>query len=219
MTFPPVRIVFKTYELETCDIHVRSLRDAQQFSDPQGTAAELGINSATWPIFGVVWDSSQVLARLMLTHGIEDKRILEVGCGIGLASLVLNHRQADITATDHHPEAGEFLRVNTELNQGAELPFVRTGWGDVPSDRLGRFDLVIGSDLLYEDHHSELLSQFIEQHAKAECEVLIVDPGRGGHAKFSKKMVSLGYSHSQSKVENADYLARPFKGRILRYLR
>ena len=37
------------------------------------------------------------------------KRILEVGCGIGLSSLILNRLNADITATDYHPEAEKFL--------------------------------------------------------------------------------------------------------------
>ena len=44
-----------------------------------------------------------------------DKRILEVGCGLGLASLVLNERSADISATDYHPEVETFLKINTEL--------------------------------------------------------------------------------------------------------
>ncbi len=45
------------------------------------------------------------LALLMLDYDIKGKRILEMGCGIDLASLVLNSRRADITATDRHPQA------------------------------------------------------------------------------------------------------------------
>ena len=43
-----------------------------------------------------------------------------------------------------------------------------------------------------------------------------VDLGRGYHARFSQKMITLGYSHSQSKPVNADYLTQTFKGQILR---
>ena len=43
-------------------------------------------------------------------------KILEVGCGIGLCSLVLQRRGADITASDYHPLAEEFLRFNAALN-------------------------------------------------------------------------------------------------------
>ena len=213
-----VRVRYQTLEFGDVDIHVRSLRDNQQFSDKDGVAEKLGISSATWPLFGIVWASGEVLARHMFDYAIDGKRILEVGCGIGLSSLVLNHRQADITATDYHPEAERFLKENVSLNRGNVIPFVRTGWADEDSG-LGRFDLIIGSDLLYESEHVELLTGFIEQHANAHCEVVIVDPGRGLHARFSKKMVGLGYSHSQNRPETDAYLEQPFRGQILSYAR
>jgi predicted nicotinamide N-methyase len=183
-----------------------------------GVAEKLGISSAQWPLFGVVWDSARVLAHFMFDFEITGKRILEVGCGIGLSSLMLNQRLADITATDYHPEVETFLIENVRLNNGRLIPFVRTAWADGDSS-LGKFDLIVGSDLLYERGHAELLSEFIQQHAKPVCEVILVDPARGYHARFSKKMVSLGYSHSQSKPENTSYLAKPFPGQILRYTR
>jgi predicted nicotinamide N-methyase len=212
----PLRLRYQTIEFDSVDIHIRTLRDRQQFLDNDGIAEKLGISSAAWPLFGIVWDSGEVLAHFMFDYAIEGKRILEVGCGIALTSLLLNHRHADITATDHHPEAQGFLEENVRLNKGDEIPFVRTGWNDANSG-LGEFDLIIGSDLLYEREHIELLAGFIDQHAKPVCEVIIVDPGRGNHAGFSKKMVSLGYVHSQSRPVNVDYLAQPFKGQILRY--
>ena len=219
MTFPKVRVRYSTYELETCDIHVRTLRDRLQFDDPAGAAAEVGIDSTSWPLFGVIWDSSQVLAHLMLDHDIEGKSILEAGCGIGLASLVLNHREADITATDRHPEAEAFLRYNASLNDGPEVPFVRTSWDDPSDERLQKFDLVIGSDLLYERDHCDLLATFIAEHSEDTCEVVMVDPGRGHHARFSKKMVDLGFSHSQRNAGDTNYLEKPFRGCILNYCR
>ena len=213
-----LRIRYQTIEFGDVDIHVRTLRDNLQYLDVDGVAEKLGISSATWPLFGVVWASSEVLAHHMFDYQVAGKRILEVGCGIALASLLLNHRLADITATDYHPEAGPFLLKNVQLNMGKAIPFVRTGWADKDSG-LGVFDLVIGSDVLYERSHTSLLSDFIEQHAKPECDVILVDPGRGHHANFSKKMVGLGYAHTQSKPVNADYLSQPFRGQILQYHR
>lgn len=213
-----LRIRYQTIEFDDVDIHIRTLRDRQQFRDDNGIAEQLGISSAAWPIFGIVWVSSEVLAHLMFDYHIAGKRILEVGCGIALSSLVLNHRLADITATDYHPEAEHFLVENVLLNKGKQIPFVRTGWGDLISG-LGQFDLVIGSDLLYERDHVDLLASFINQHAKPNCEVVLVDPGRGHHARFSKKMVNLGYSHKQNNADHMELLSQPFRGQILHYLR
>lgn len=215
---PPLRVRYQTIKFENMDIHVRTLRDNQQYCDADGAAEKLGISSATWPFFGLIWDSSLVLAHFMCDFNISGKRILEVGCGIGLSSLLLNNRLADITATDYHPEAGNFLMENTKLNHGKIIPFIRTGWED-ENVNLGRFDLIIGSDLLYERNHPAILSGFIEQHVKPACEVILVDPGRGNHAQFSRQMVELGYSQSQSRPGDTAYLVKPFRGRVLRYNR
>ena len=213
-----VRLRYQTIDVQGFDIHVRGLRDNQQFSDALGEAEALGISSAQWSLFGVVWDSSAVLANEMATFAIEGKRILEVGCGLALTSLLLKVRQADITATDIHPEAGNFLIENVRLNSGGKIPFLRAGWNDA-SDGLGKFDVIVGSDVLYEREHIVLLSEFIERHAKPSCEVILVDPGRLNHVAFSKKMVALGYSHSQHKPETSGFLSKEFKGQVLRYLR
>lgn len=213
-----LRLRYQTVAIGDFDIHLRTLYDRQQFADDDGAAAALGIGSANWPLFGVLWDAGTVLAQLMRVEPLGGRRILEIGCGIALASLVLNRRQADITATDYHPEAGTFLRVNVALNHGRDIPFIRTGWADDGDSGLGRFDFIIGSDLLYERDHAALLSAFIDRHAQPRCEVILVDPGRGHHARFSRQMVARGYAHSQS-VPEAGWLAQPFKGPVLRYVR
>jgi|TARA_B110000091_G_scaffold212126_1_gene258158 predicted nicotinamide N-methyase len=213
-----IRISYQTIEFDKIDIHLRTLRNKQEFLDDDDIAKKLGISSAQWSLFGVVWPSSEVLAHFMFDYVIRNKRILEIGCGIGLTSLMLNKRNADITATDYHPEVEGFLKKNTALNKDKVIPFVRTNWADALS-ALGEFDLILGSDLLYEDEHAGLLSKFINQHSKTNCEVIIVDPGRGRHAPFSKMMVRLGYAHSQSQPIETNYLTNKFKGQILRYKR
>lgn len=213
-----LRFRYQTLEFGLTDIHVKTLRDKQQYDDDDGSAAEVGISPASWPLFGTIWSSGEVLAQLMMDFSIEGKRILEVGCGIGLASLMLNHRKADITATDHHPMARDFLSQNTLLNEGREIPFYRTDWKDTQFE-LGEFDLIIGSDLLYERDHVDQLSSFVEQHARTHCEVIIVDPGRPQRSAFSRRMDSYGYHLIPSQVGSIDDLSQPFRGQILHYQR
>lgn len=216
MTDP--RLSYQTVEFGKIDIHLCTLRDRQEFHDPDGIAEELGISSATWPLFGVIWPSSLVLAHFICDYETGTKRILEIGCGMALSSLLLNKRCSDITATDYHPEAQFFLDRNTLLNAGKAIAFERSGWDD-KNDKLGLFDLIIGSDLLYEDSHIDSLSGFIESHAKTECEVIIVDPGRGRKNKLSARMLDFGFTSSQQKPVHTDYLAQEFKGFILKYTR
>ena len=49
-----VRVRYQTIEIGNTDIHVCTLRDNQQFSDPDDEALNLGICSASWPMFGVI---------------------------------------------------------------------------------------------------------------------------------------------------------------------
>ncbi|MCO4758107.1 MAG: methyltransferase domain-containing protein [Oceanospirillaceae bacterium] len=213
-----LRVCYSTHEFDEVDIHLRTLRSNQEFDDKDGVAEKLGISSASWPIFGVVWPAGQVLAHHIFKSDFADKRILEVGCGIGLTSLLLNHLHADITATDYHPEAENFLLRNSRLNQDEVIPFVRTGWSDKKSE-LGEFDLIVGSDLLYEDEHIDMLAAFVKQHCKPHCDIILVDPGRGRHARFSRRMEALGFTLYTKKPTQIDYLDKPFKGVILRYVR
>lgn len=213
-----LRLCYQSIEFGKIDIHLCTLRNKQEFHDPEGIAEKLGICSASWPIFGVVWPSSLVLAHFILDYETGSKRILEIGCGMALSSLLLNKQCADITATDYHPEAQKFLNRNELLNGGNAIAFEQADWAS-KDDKLGLFDLIIGSDLLYEDNHIGLLSSFIDAHSKPTCEVIIVDPGRGRKNKLSSKMIEFGFTSSQQKPSHTTYLDQEFKGHILKYER
>ena len=216
--FSPLRVRYQTIEIGGTDLHLCTLRDNQQFSDPLGLALSLGISSATWPIFGIIWPSSLVLANHLANYHTAGLRILEIGCGIALSSLMLNQRHDDITATDYHPEVEAFLTRNTLLNNDKTIAFERVDWANDQS-KLGLFDLIIGSDLLYEDEHIKLLAYFIQQHANKKCEVIIVDPGRGRKSKLSTLMLEYGFSSLHTKPLHTDYLEQAFKGHILTFSR
>lgn len=212
------RVRYQTVELDGHDVHLKTLRDLGQFADDEGDAARLGIARASWPLFGVLWPSSLVLARYMLDFNVTGLRILEVGCGLGLTTLMLALRGADITATDHHPEVQEFLSANAALNGIDPIPYRCCDWRD-PGNDLGTFDLIIGSDLIYLPGHAELLSAFIHRHAGTHCEVILVGPGRREQGLFDQCMVDLGYIHSRHRPAAADSRDEPFRGRLHRYSR
>ncbi len=213
-----LRLSYQTVEFGKTDIHLCTLRNRQEYSDPTGIAESLGISSASWPMFGVIWPSSLVLAHFMSDYETDSKRTLEIGCGMALSSLLLNKQGVDITATDYHPEVDGFLQRNTKLNGDKDIEFERVDW-TAKNDSLGLFDLIIGSDLLYEDEHVELLASFIESHSKPTCEVIIVDPGRGRKNKLKARMEKFGFTPSSQKPSQTDYLEQAFKGHILKFER
>ncbi len=215
----PLRYRFQTREFGVHDIHYRALRSRQEYNDDSGEAEALGISSASWPLFGVVWQSGEVLARLMAGYDVGNRRILEVGCGVGLASLVLNKREADISATDIHPSAHANLLYNTRLNNDRDIPFLRTAWEDPRNEDFGTFDLIIGSDVLFEPDHAVKLAHFVELYARPRCEVILVDARRGLGSAFTRSMEANAYT--RERLDDIEPFTDPhkYRGRIERYCR
>ena len=210
------------------DLVIRSLLDRQQFADPLGVAERLGISSSNWPLFGLLWPSAAHLAaRLALRPVRAGERILEIGCGLALASLVGHRRGADVTASDCHPLTEAFLLENLRLNGLPPMTYRRGQWGVaaglLATDLQGTFDLIIGSDLLYERDADATLAAFISRHAAPAAEVWIVDPDRGNRPAFNRGMAGQGFAHREERLSSSPPVgagALPgYKGRLLVYRR
>lgn len=212
------------------DLIVRSLLDLRQFFDPYGEAERLGISSAAWPLFGMLWPSAaQLAARMVARPVLAGERILEIGCGLGLASMAGHRHGADITASDCHPLAGRFLRENLRLNDMSPIPYRHGHWGAPDMERgphdeatpllvEGLFDLIIGSDLLYERDVNAELAGFIGRHAGPLAEVWIVDPDRGNRPAFNRQMADRGFVMHEERLDRPASLGiEAYKGRMLTY--
>lgn len=197
---------------------IRTLLDRNQFADPDHLAETAGISSALWSLFGQLWPAGDVLARHMQQFDHVGKRMLELGCGLALSSMVLQRRGADITASDHHPLAAKFLADNATRNGLAALRYADLPWETLDVS-LGRFDVLIASDVLYERGHGALLAAMVDRHAQPICEVLITDPGRGHANAFTRLMAQQNFVCTEFRQRFAINEVAPFRGRLLRYWR
>ena len=50
-----IRVKYQTIVFDKTDIHLKTLKDNQQYEDKDDIAKNLGICSASWPIFGIMW--------------------------------------------------------------------------------------------------------------------------------------------------------------------
>lgn len=213
---PPLQTRVDTHHFDGIAYRIRCLIDGNQFDDPDGVAEALGISPASWPLFGMLWPSGLLLADLVGREELCGTRILELGCGLGMASLVINARGGDILATDYHPRAEVFLHDNSRRNALADTPFKRLDWR-VPDPNLGVFNLIIGSDLLYEPDHPALLTSFLSRHSDAATRIVIVDPKRRLHVRFRKQMELAGFvCHSEAGTA-AQWTLYGFKGVVQRF--
>jgi predicted nicotinamide N-methyase len=166
----------------------------------------------------LVWPSAQKMADLMQTWPLHNLRILEIGCGLALASLVIHRRLGNITASDCHPYTQRFLSANLLLNALPMMAYQSGHWGrDNPL--LGEFDLIIGSDVLYERDHPAQLADFIQRHAAQHAQVLIIDPNRGQRSAFNKCMSGHQFDLTQSEIVLPLHDLTPYRGSLLNYQR
>lgn len=127
------------------------------------------------PYWAELWPSGLALARYVSELDIAGRRVLELGCGLGLPSLAAALRGADVLATDWAEDAIELLRLNAERN-GTPLRVARVRWSE-PEPLLGAapWDLVLGADLLYEERNADQLAALLP---RLGGEMLLAEPGR-----------------------------------------
>jgi predicted nicotinamide N-methyase len=127
------------------------------------------------PYWAELWPSGLALADA-LPDDLDRRAVVEVGCGLGIPSLLAAARGARVVAVDWASEAIDLLRENAARN-GVELDAVRADWGSFE----GSFDLVLGADLLYEERNGDALLEALPSLAPR---VLLAEPGRATAAAF-----------------------------------
>jgi predicted nicotinamide N-methyase len=127
------------------------------------------------PYWAELWPAGLALARALPAQ-LAGSRVVELGCGLGVPSLVAAARGAEVTAIDWAEEAVGLLRANASRN-GLRLTAKQADWRSFA----GAFDLVLAADVLYEARNVAPLLELLPRLAP---EVLLAEPGRTHAAVF-----------------------------------
>lgn len=144
----------------------------------------------------LLWDSAVVLADALASLGrLDGKRLLELGSGVGLAGLAARHLGAEVVQTDHAAEALELARRNAALNGIEGIAQRLADWARW--DGTECFDLVIGSDVLYDGSAHAPIAKVLEASLTDGGTVLLADPGRTATPFFIRDMTAAGWRVEQ----------------------
>jgi len=129
------------------------------------------------------WAELWPVARTLADHlpDVAGLRVVELGCGLGVPSLVAAARGADVTATDWAEDAVELLRMNAARN-GIDLRAEVRDWRDPWPER---FDLALAADVLYERRNVEPLLERLTELAPV---ALVGLAGRPYEAEFLRRV-------------------------------
>ncbi len=132
------------------------------------------------PYWAEPWPAGRALADA-LPADLSGRRVVELGCGLALPSLVAARRGGEVLATDWAQDALVLAGENARRNN-CRLSVARVDWRR-PGEILerGTFDLVLAADVLYEARNVEPLLALC---CALGAEVLLADPGRRHAGQF-----------------------------------
>jgi predicted nicotinamide N-methyase len=180
---------FVTHRIELPSGELRLLQPAEAAEIPDDHQVEWAPLAPYW---SVLWRSGVALARELDDEDLRGKRVVELGCGLGVPSLAAARAGAEALATDGDVDALGLVARNAREN-GVELETSMVDWGD--PDHLverGPFDLVFGCDILYERQGVAFLLDLLPRLAPVAW---MADPGRPASEAF------LEQAHRRWKVE------------------
>jgi predicted nicotinamide N-methyase len=149
------------------------------------------------PFWAQLWPSGAALAHAIATRPLAGRRVLELGCGLGLVSVTAALAGATVLAVDRSPEATTFTAVNAARN-GVTLQ-TAVGAFDRPERLLAAapWDLVLAADVLYEQRNVPVLLWLLPRLVDAAGEVWLADPGRQMLARFLAGLDASGWRREQ----------------------
>ena len=155
------------------------------------------------PYWAELWSSAVALAGRLAREDLAGKRAIELGCGVGLPTVVALRRGAAVLATDHYGAALDFARYNAGVDLGDRRePETRLlDWHRPSTEGLSRsFDLAFAADVLYEARNAPALAALIPSLLALAGEALLADPRRKDAPRFLELMEERGFRSSMEDV-------------------
>ncbi len=171
------------------------------------------------PYWPTLWPSARMLAKVVVREPWETYpqpvRVLEVGCGLGLAGVACLSRGLDVTFSDVDETALTFAAANARHNE------YTTGFRTMlldfrcpPTDV--KYPVVLGSDLMYEERMVNPLVALLAAVLAPGGVCLITDPDRASARVFKWKLQEAGYDVTPEFIRAGEPGGERTKGTLYR---
>lgn len=139
-----------------------------------------------------LWPSAIALSEHLLQSGsLEGKRVLELGCGCGLAGIVAGQLGGNVTVTDYKEDALQLARENWDRNGMAPAQVQNLDWRAAPT--MEPFEIILAADVAYDE---AMFGGLIETFGRLLCpggEIIVAEPGRPQANAFFARLLAAGY--------------------------
>jgi len=128
------------------------------------------------------------------------KRVIELGCGVGLPTILALAQGADVLATDHYEAALDFTAYNARANLDQEPEVTALDWRQPDIAGFGTFDLVLAADVLYERKNAAALADLVPRLLAPGGEAIFADPRRDEAPVFLEAVERLGFQDAADEI-------------------
>jgi predicted nicotinamide N-methyase len=151
------------------------------------------------PYWAELWPSGVALAARIARDPtmVQGRRVLELGCGLGVTAIAALRAGADLLVTDYSPEALALCSLNALEQISTQPKTLRVNWRDPGTglhDSGDRFPVVLAADVLYERRDVDPLLALIDQIVAPDGELWLAEPGRLPAARFLESIGARGWS-------------------------
>jgi len=141
------------------------------------------------PYWAELWPSAIALSQYIYTHPLQilGNSVLELGCGLGLASMAIACQQPErFLVSDYEQDALMLTAMNFELNR---MPPPQSKLVDWRRPALNEnFDVIIAADVLYEKRFFTPLIELVKTYLKPAGTLILAEPGRPVAGKFFSEL-------------------------------
>ena len=173
------------------------------------------------PYWADLWPAARMLAKTILKESWEKYEkpasgklhALEVACGLGLAGIVALHRGLKVTFSDIDELAVHYAALNARLNGYKDFTTAAIDLRSPPNEK---YDIILGSDLLYEPRLVEPVIAFIQDVLAPAGVCFLADPDRESAKPFRWAAESAGLRVEASFARAGEPGGERTKGTIYR---
>ncbi len=174
--------------LEVPAIELYALADPERSIDAAALLRERVI--ADPPYWALVWTGARAIAAAVPGFQLAGRRVLDLGCGLGLSGLAALREGAAVTFGDYLDEPLEFVRATLDrLGATAEVRRIDFTRDEPP----GAFDCILAADIVYDPSHYAPLAGYLDRGLAAGGTILLTESLRADARVFLEGIAALGY--------------------------
>ena len=171
-----------------------------------------------------LWSAGIVMAKYLeyyepLRCSLTGRRVLELGAGSGLPSMVAAVLGADVFCSEQE-SCLSYLRRNVQLNPDISVRIRGLGWTDKLRNATCKFDIIIGCDITYDPKNFISLINVVKEFLSDDGMALLChDNDSCPLSKFASESLQnvcrdVGFTFTE--LDYTQHMAQPFSNRLVK---